>query len=48
VEALSQLAVQFLLNRINGEAKEPQQETIVPELLVRGSCGAKVTTTVVK
>jgi DNA-binding LacI/PurR family transcriptional regulator len=48
VEALSQLSVQFLLNRINGEAKEPQQETIVPELLVRGSCGAEVTTTVVK
>jgi LacI family transcriptional regulator len=48
VEALSQLAVQFLLNRINGEAKEPQQETIEPELLVRGSCGAEVTTTVVK
>ncbi len=41
VATLSQRAVEFLLRRINGEAKSPQQEEIVPELLVRGSCGTR-------
>ncbi len=41
VETLSQLAVQFLLNRISGKATEQQKEVVMPNLLVRGSCGAK-------
>ncbi|MCX7967485.1 MAG: LacI family transcriptional regulator [Armatimonadetes bacterium] len=41
VTALSQIAVHFLLNRISGEVEEQQKEVVIPELLVRGSCGAK-------
>lgn len=41
VETLSQLAVQFLLNRISGEVAEAQRKVVAPQLLVRGSCGAK-------
>lgn len=41
VENLSQLAVQLLLDRMSRKVTEQQRRTISPQLLVRGSCGAK-------
>lgn len=38
---MSQTAVQFLINRLEGRATERQQLILVPQLVVRQSCGAQ-------
>lgn len=41
IAEMSQTAVQFLINRLEGRAERPQQLTLAPRLVVRRSCGAK-------
>ncbi|MDW8030132.1 MAG: substrate-binding domain-containing protein, partial [Armatimonadota bacterium] len=39
ISEMCQIAIRFLLNRINGQVSEPQQVTLKPTLLVRQSSG---------
>jgi DNA-binding LacI/PurR family transcriptional regulator len=38
---MSQMAVQFLINRLEGHTTERQQITLIPSLVIRQSCGAQ-------
>jgi DNA-binding LacI/PurR family transcriptional regulator len=41
IREMSQMAVQFLINRLEGRPTERQQITLIPSLVIRRSCGAQ-------
>lgn len=41
IRKMTQTAVQFLINRLEGRVTEQQRITLIPQLVIRQSCGAK-------